>query len=149
MGPALASRYGHTVIVKLVPGGAAARSRKLKPKDKILAVGSSAKKMINIFDMNIRDVVNMIRGKKGTPVYLKIMRVHKKNKEKKRKIFIVRLIRDRVHLKDQAANIHYLNRTIDGKKHKIAVLSVPSFYGDGRHGGRSVAKDVKKTSYKS
>ena len=144
IGASLSSRYGHTVIVRLIPGGSAARSGKLKPKDKILAVGPSAKKMVNIFDMHLRDIVNMIRGKKGTPVYLKVMRVYKKNKKKKRKIFTVRLIRDRVHLKDQAANVYYLDRTIDDKKYKVAVLSVPSFYGDGRSRGRSVTKDVKK-----
>ena len=149
IGASLSSRYGHIVIQRLIPGGSAARSGKVQPKDKILAVGQSAKKMINIFDMHIRDVVKMIRGKKGTPVYLKIMRIHKKNKEKKRKIFIVRLIRDRVHLKDQAANIYYLDRTINGKKHKVAVLSIPSFYGEGRSGGRSVTKDVKKLLIKA
>ena len=109
-----------------------------------MAVGQTSKKMINIFDMNLRDVVQMIRGKKGTPVYLKVMRTNKKEKEKKRKIFTVRLIRDRVQLKDQAARIYYIDRKINNKKYRVAVLQVPSFYGEGRSGGRSVTKDVKK-----
>ncbi len=150
IGASLSSRYGHTVIERLVPGGSADRSGKIKPKDKILAVGQKAKKMINIFDMNIRDVVNMIRGRKGTPVYLKIMRTNKKGKTKKTKIFTVRLIRDRVHLKDQAADIYYFDQKRNGRTHKVAVLTVPSFYGAGRRsGGRSVTKDVKRLLLKA
>lgn len=141
IGASLSTKYGHTVIEKLIQGGAATRSRKLKAKDKILAVGQEPKKMVNIFDMDLRDVVSMIRGKKGTPVYLKIMRVSKKEKKK---IFTVRLIRDRVNLEDQAASIYYFDREKDGKKVKVGVLLLPSFYGEGRSGGRSVTEDVKK-----
>ena len=137
IGATLSTKYGHTVIERLIAGGAAARSQELKSKDKILAVGQSAKQMINIFDMDLRDVVSMIRGKKGTSVYLKIMRVDKK---KSKKIFTVRLIRNRVNLEDQAASVFYLKR----KKNKIAVILLPSFYGDGRSRGRSVTEDVKK-----
>ncbi len=141
IGASLSARYGHTVIERLIPGGAAARSGKLKSKDKILAVGQNPKQMINIFDMDLRDVVSMIRGRKGTPVYLKIMRADKK---KAKKIFTVRLVRDRVHLEDQAADIFYFQKEKAGKKYKVAVLHVPSFYGDGKRGGRSVAKDVRR-----
>ena len=141
IGASLSTKYGHTVIERLIPGGAAGRSGKLKSKDKILAVGQKPKNMVNIFDMDLRDVVNMIRGKKGTPVYLKIMRVSKK---KKKKIFTVRLIRDRVNLEDQAASLYYFDRKSGNKKVKVGVILLPSFYGEGRSGGRSVTEDVKK-----
>ena len=141
IGASLSTRYGHTIIEKLIPGGAAARSGQLKAKDKILAVGQKAKKLVNVFNMDLRDVVTMIRGKKGTPVYLKIMRMGKK---KKKKIFTVRLIRDRVNLEDQAASIYYFDRKIGNKKHKVAAILLPSFYGEGRTGGRSVTEDVRE-----
>ena len=141
IGASLSTKYGHTIIEKLIPGGAAARSGKLKNKDKILAVGQSSKGMINIFDMDLRDVVSMIRGKKGTPVYLKIMR---KEDGKDKKIFTVKLVRDRVHLEDQAAAIYYFDREKNGEKVKVGVLQLPSFYGEGRSGGRSVTTDVKQ-----
>ncbi len=137
IGASLSSKYGHTVIERLIPGGAAARSGKLKSKDKILAVGQSAKKMVNIFDMDLRDVVSMIRGEKGTDVYLKI-------KRKNKKIFTVRLVRDRVNLEDQAASIFYFDRKRNNKTYKIGVIMLPSFYGEGRSGGRSVTEDVQK-----
>ena len=140
VGASLSTRYGHTIIERLLPGGAAIRSGKIKVKDKILAVGQSEKKMVNIFDMDLRDVVSMIRGKRGTPVYMKILR---KEKKKKRKIFTVRLIRSRVNLEDQAADIFYFDKKVNGKKYKIGLIWVPSFYGENRDGGRSVTDDVK------
>ena len=140
VGASLSTRYGHTIIERLLPGGAAERSGKLKVKDKILAVGQSEKKMVNIFNMDLRDVVSMIRGKRGTSVYMKILR---KEKKKKRKIFTVRLIRDRVHLEDQAADIFYFDKKVNGQKYKIGLIWLPSFYGENRDGGRSVTDDVR------
>ena len=146
IGASLSSKYGHTIIERLIPGGAAARSGRLHSKDKILAVGQTKNTMVNIFDMSLRDVVSMIRGKKGTPVYLKILRpVSKKNKKQgKVKIFTVRLIRNKVNLEDQAASLFYLDKKIGKKTYKIGVLSVPSFYGEVGVRGRSVSKDIKK-----
>ncbi len=140
VGASLSTRYGHTIIERLLPGGAAERSGKLKAKDKILAVGQSEKKMVNIFDMDLRDVVSMIRGKKGTSIYMKILR---KEKKKKRKVFTVRLIRGRVNLEDQAADIFYFDKKIKGETYKIGLIWLPSFYGENRDGGRSVTDDVR------
>ena len=141
IGASLSAQYGYTVVERLVPGGAADRSGKLKPKDKILAVGQRARKMVNIFDMDLRDIVTMIRGKKGTPVYLKILR---KGKGKDNKIMTVRIVRDRIHLEDQAADIFYFEREWNNKTHTVGVVRLPSFYGEGRFGGRSVTKDIKR-----
>ncbi len=156
IGATLYNRYGHTTIERLLPGGAAARSGKLKAKDRILAVGQARSKLVNVFDMDLRDVVSLIRGRKGTPVYLKILRSVKKNKilkekktksKKENKVFTVRVIRDRISLKDQAASVFYFDRPLkkgDGRTKKVAVLMVPSFYVEGRLGGRSVSRDIKK-----
>ena len=141
IGASLSSRFGYTTIEKLIPGGAAASSNKLKAKDKILAVGQSPDKLVEIFGERIEDVVSIIRGPRGTSVYLKISRVEKNGKNK---IFVVRLIRDRVELKEEAAGISY--HTVKGKKgikYKLGLIKVPSFYGSGIF-SKSVSHDVKK-----
>ena len=160
IGASLSSRYGYTQIEKLMPGGAAIKSGKLEPKDKIIAIGQSADKMVNIYDVDLREVVSMIRGKSGTAVYLKILRIKKKDKNAKnsdeteapehltrqneRKVFTVRLVRSKVDLTEQAASIYYFDKLIEDKKHKIGIIRLPSFYGEGRRGGKSAAKDIKK-----
>ncbi|MCY4321411.1 MAG: S41 family peptidase [Bdellovibrionaceae bacterium] len=140
IGASLSSRFGYTIVEKLVPGGVAARSKKIQIKDKILAVGQSKNKMINIFGERIEDVVSIIRGRRGTSVYLRISRPQKTGQNK---VFIVKLIRDRINLKEDEAKITYHNiNDNEGNKYKIGLLKVPSFYGSGFM-GRSVTQDVK------
>ena len=64
----LSNDNGFTVIEELIPGGSAERSGLLKPKDKIIAVTQEGGKPVDVIDIDLRDVVKMIRGKKGTKV---------------------------------------------------------------------------------
>ena len=141
IGATLSSRFGYTVVEKLTPGGAAEKSKKIKEKDKILAVGQNSKNLVNIFGEGIEDVVSIIRGKKGTPVYLKISR--KQEKKEQNKVFIVKLIRSQIELKEKAASISYHNLKRGRKSYKIGLIQVPSFYGSNFL-GKSVSRDVKK-----
>lgn len=141
IGATLSSQDGFTVIEALVPGGAAARSGQLEPQDKIMAVGQGDKgPMENVVELDLRDVVRKIRGKKGTKVRLSILRKQADGK----KSFAVTLVRDQIKLEDEAASIIYQDRTVDGKKEKIGIINFPSFYADSRRGGRSSAADLKK-----
>ena len=141
IGATLSSQDGFTVIEQLIVGGAAYRSSQLKPKDKIISVGQGSEgKFENVIEMDLRDVVRLIRGAKGTTVRLTILR--KAGKDTKR--FIVNLVRDKIKLEDEAAAIHYIDRKVNGKKKKIGLLNLPSFYADNRRRGRSSAKDMKR-----
>lgn len=141
IGATLSSQDGFTVIEALVPGGPAARSSLLEPQDKIIAVGQGERgAMENVIEMDLRDVVRKIRGEKGTKVRLAILR--KKGEGKKR--FEITLVRDQIKLEDEAASILYQDKDVNGVKKKIGVINFPSFYSDGRRGGRSSAADMKK-----
>ncbi|MEY4617130.1 MAG: tail-specific protease [Pseudomonadota bacterium] len=138
IGATLSSQDGFTVVEALVPGGAAARSGQIQPQDKIVAVAQGEEgKLENVIELDLRDVVSRIRGKKGTKVKLLILR---KNADKKEK-FEVTLVRDKIKLEDEAANIYYLDRVINGQKKVLGVINLPSFYAGG---GRSSAADMKK-----
>lgn len=140
IGATLSSQDGFTVVDDLIPGGPAFRSGLIDPQDKILAVGQGNGPMENVIEMELRDVVKKIRGKKDTKVRLSILR--KKGGTAKR--FEVSLIRDQIKLEDQAASIIYMDKEVNGVKKKIGVINFPSFYSDARRGGRSSAADVKK-----
>ncbi len=139
IGATLSSKDGFTTIEQLIPGGAAFLSGKLKTKDIIMAVGQDAGEYVNVVEMDLRDVVRMIRGPKNSKVRLKILR---KGKETER--FEVTLVRDKIKLEDEAAVIEYSERVVNGEKKKIALLTLPSFYSDNRPDGRSATKDVKR-----
>lgn len=124
IGAALRSDLGFTYIESLIPGGAAERSEKLQPKDKIIAVAQDKEEPVSTIDMDIRDVVKLIRGKKGTKVTLTILR-----ESPKTRTLDVTIVRDRVDVAQQAAKIDYETRTVGKKSWQIGVLELPSFYG--------------------
>jgi len=141
IGATLSSQDGFTVIEQLIPGGAADASGKLKPKDRIIAVAQGKDAPFqNVIEMELRDVVKLIRGPKGTEVRLKILR--KTAKEPTR--FELTLNRDKIKLEDEAATMTYIDKEIGGQKLKVGLLNLPSFYADNRKNGPSAATDMKK-----
>jgi carboxyl-terminal processing protease len=139
IGAVLSSRDGYTVVEEIVPGGAADHSGRLKPKDKIIAVGQASGDMVDVIDMDLRDVVRMIRGRKGTAVRLAVLR-QGANTER----FMVRLVRDKIDLEEQAAKLTFHTVDRDGHKLKLAVIDLPSFYGDKSPGARQATDDVRR-----
>lgn len=138
IGAVLTSRDGYTTIEKIVPGGPASRHGKLKTKDKIIAVSQGDKgDPVDVIDMSLRDVVRLIRGKKGTVVKLTVLRQGEKTETLQFSI-----VRDKIDLKEQAAKVRYEKRTVDGRTLNFAVLDLPSFYG-GQSGQRQCDEDVK------
>ncbi len=138
IGASLSNDDGFTVIQELIPGGAAARSNLLLPKDKIIAVSDKdTGMMVNVIDMDLKDVVKMIRGKAGTTVKLTILR---EKPEVQR--LNVSLVRSKVQLEDDAAKVEMIDRTVDGKKYKLARIELPGFYGGPKRTDRSSYKDV-------
>ncbi|MGE3758840.1 MAG: S41 family peptidase, partial [Pseudobdellovibrionaceae bacterium] len=141
IGATLSSQDGFTVVEQLVPGGAAARCNCIQTQDKIVAVGQGETgKLENVIEMDLRDVVRKIRGEKGTKVRLTLLRKTGDSRER----ITVSLERDKIKLEDEAAQVHYIDKAINGEKKKIAILNLPSFYADSKRGGRSSASDLKK-----
>jgi carboxyl-terminal processing protease len=137
IGAALSSDTGFTIIEELIPGGGAERSGLLKPKDKIIAVAQEGEKPVDIIDMDLRDVISMIRGRKGTRVTLTILRQAERTER-----FDVTIMRDKIDMKEQEAKIAYDVRTVDGRQYRFGIIDLPSFYG-GERGGKSCYEDVK------
>ncbi len=129
IGATLNSEDDTVTIVDLIPGGPAEKSGQLKPKDKIIGVGSSEKQIVDIVGIRLDEAVKKIRGPKGSTVYLQIQR----GEGEASKIFIMSLVRDKIKMADRVASSEVVN--IDGKK--VGVLKVSSFY-------RGLTADTKK-----
>jgi carboxyl-terminal processing protease len=137
IGAVLSSDTGFTIIEELIPGGGAERSGLLKPKDKIIAVAQEGEKPIDVIDMDLRDIISMIRGKKGTRVTLTILRQAVRTDR-----FDVTIMRDKIDMKEQEAKIAYEIRTVGSRQYRFGIIDLPSFYG-GEKGGKSSYEDVK------
>ena len=139
IGVALSSRDGYSVVEKVIPGGAADGLKVLEPQDKIIAVAQKEGEPVDIIDMDLRDVVRLIRGKRGTEVTLTVLRQGETSER-----FNVTIVRDKINLEEQAAKLTFEEVEIDGEKVKIAVIDLPSFYGGRDPGERQSTDDVKK-----
>ncbi|MFN3454981.1 MAG: S41 family peptidase [Pseudobdellovibrio sp.] len=140
IGATLSQEDGFTTIEALVTGGAAAKSGLLEPKDKIVAVSKKDGKMENVVDMDLQDVVKLIRGPKGTKVKLSVLRKESTGNKK----FDVELTREVVSLEDNAITIYYQDKVINGEKKKIGIINFPSFYADSSRGGKTSSADMRK-----
>src|SRR5580765_3365845 len=155
IGAELTSPDGYCTINRIIEGGPAARSKKLKEKDKIVAVAQADKPAVDVVDMNLNKVVQMIRGPKGTEVRLTIIPAGEPNSATN----TISLIRDEIKLEDQAAKAKVIDvPTTNGQTNRLGVINLPSFYGavdlggarhmelasEGAHGGRSTTADVAR-----
>ncbi len=123
IGAVLSQEDEYTVIVQIMPGSPAEKSKKLKPKDKIVAVKQEHGKFEDIIGWRLTEVVKKIKGKKGTKVVLEIER----GEGAAAKTFNVELTRDKIRLQDKEAKSK-IYTSYDGRK--IGVITISSFYTD-------------------
>lgn len=119
IGAVLQMTDDYTVIRSLVTGGPAAKSKKLKDGDRIIGVAQAGEPMVDVIGWRLDDVVELIKGRKGSKVILDILPEGKDVKS-----YTVELVRDKIRLEDRAVK----SKVITEGKDKIGVLEVPSFY---------------------
>ncbi|SUT86941.1 carboxy-terminal protease [Actinobacillus ureae] len=133
IGATLAMEDDVTSIKSLVPGAPAARSKKIAVGDKIVGVGQEKGEIEDVIGWRLDDVVDKIKGKKGSKVRLEI------EPEKGGKTKIITLTRDKVRLEDSAAKLTV--EKIAGKN--IAVIKISTFYIGLTNDVRKLLDDMK------
>ena len=109
----------YTVIRSLVAGGPASASKKLAAGDRIVGVAQDGEEVVDVVGWRLDDVVQLIKGPKGSKVKLEIL-----PEGKNKKSYDVTIVRDKIRLEDRAAKSSV--KRAQGKK--IGVIEVPSFY---------------------
>ncbi len=144
IGVALSERDGYAVAEEIIRDGATWKYNSaacttetdLRPKDKILEVRPKPDATpVDVVEMPLRKVVSLIRGKKGTKVGLTVLRSAEKT-------FDITIERDAIDLGEQAAKLRFEEVESGGRKLKLALLSLPSFYGDSGTNRRQSTVDV-------
>ena len=138
IGVALSSKDGYAVVERIIPGGATDKASALKPGDKIIAVAQENEESVDIIDMSLRDVVAIIRGERGTKVQITFLR-----KTDTTERLEVEITRDRVTIADSAASVEFEEVEIGGETRKLAILDLPTFYGDSDPNKRQSGRDVR------
>lgn len=144
VGAVLQAQDEYVVFRTIMPGSPAEKSGQIKVGDRVLAVGQGESgPMVDVVGWRIDDVVAKIRGAKGTVVRLDVQAADE-GPDGARKI--VRIVRDKVKLEEQAAS----RRIIETGGKRIGVIELPTFYLDfeaARRGDpdvRSATSDVRK-----
>ncbi|MGH8021497.1 MAG: carboxy terminal-processing peptidase [Opitutaceae bacterium] len=149
IGALLSSEDGTCVIKELIPGGPAILSKEIDVNDKIVGVTETpGSEPVDVIGMNLRKIVNMIRGEKGTPITLTIVPSDAAAGGVQKE---VTLTRDLVQLNASRAKaaIHEVPAH-DGSLMPIGVIDIPSFYGPvddpapGEEPSASVTQDVEE-----
>jgi len=127
IGAVLRTDEDYTEVVRLVPAGPADKAGTLKPADRIIGVGQGEKgALIDVVGWRLDDVVELIRGPKGSIVRLEI----EPSSGEDSKSRVITITRNTVQLEEQSAQKKLLTLTQGGAAYKIGVIEIPTFYVD-------------------
>ena len=132
IGAVLSYDEDYTVIRSLVPGGPADKTEKLKPEDKIIGVAQDDEEFVDVIGWRLDDVVDLIKGPKGTTVRLQYLSGTDTHGTPK----VVEIVRDKVKLEDRAVKSEVFEADYSDLQSKIGVVEIPSFYNN-------LSQDVK------
>jgi carboxyl-terminal processing protease len=148
IGAVLQEKDEYTMIRELVPGGPAAQSGKIKVGDRVIGVGQGANSTpVDVVGWRIDDVVRLIRGTKDSVVLLEILPADAGPDAQHTRIT---LVRDKITLDKQAAQKSILQVKTGEVKHKVGVITLPTFYQDfdarvkGDKDYKSATRDVAR-----
>ena len=149
IGAELMSEDGYCTIRRLLPGGPAEKSKKIKEKDRIVEVAQSNQPPVDVVDMSLSKAVQLIRGPKGTEVRLTVIPAGESSSRRQ----IITLTRDEIKLEDQEAKAKVID--VPGRAGagslRLGVIDLPSFYATfnpmslrGKAEAKSTTDDVSK-----
>jgi len=146
IGAVLRAETEYTVIQRTIAGGPAKQSGQIHSGDRIVGVAQGLDGgMEDVIGWRLQDVVDKIRGPKGSVVRLQILPKSAGSDGKTREISIVR---NEIKLEDQAAKSYVIDDMDSAPGKRIGVIEIPAFYRDfraesnGDKNFRSTMRDV-------
>jgi carboxyl-terminal processing protease len=148
IGAVLRADNEYTVIQRTIPGGPARQSGQIHTGDRIVGVAQGIDgEMADVIGWRLQDVVDKIRGPKGSVVRLQTL---PKSEAAGGRMREVSLVRNEIKLEDQAAQHFIIDGPDNAPSLKVGVIEVPAFYRDfraessGQRDFRSTTRDVRQ-----
>lgn len=145
IGAVLRAEHEYTVVQRVVPGGPAELDGRLQAEDRVIGVGQERHGAItDVIGWRLDDVVDLIRGPKGSIVRLEVLPGDSGGAGPSRTIAITR---DKIKLEEQAAKSQVIE--LDNGM-RLGSVEIPAFYSDfaararGKKDYRSTTVDVRK-----
>ena len=134
IGARLTKRNQEIEIVEIISGGPVWRDKLIEPGDKILKVAQVNETPVDVVGMRLDDVIKLIKGPKGTQVFLTIKKVDGSTQ-------VIPITRDIIELEEAFAK----STIIEKNDLRFGLIHLPRFYVDFKdYGSRNAATDVKK-----
>ena len=147
IGAQLTSEDEYTKVAELIKGGPAEQAGELKAGDRIIGIAQGEDgEMQDVIGLRLDDVVDQIRGEKGTLVRLSFIPAEATSEAAAREI---RITRDTVELSEQFARSEIIEVEVEDDVYQVGVITLPAFYFDfeaaaaGLPNYRSSARDVR------
>jgi len=146
IGAVLRGDNDYTQVVKVITGGPADLSGELGADDRIIGVGQGKDaKIVDVIGWRLDDVVDLIRGPKGTMIRLEVLAkgIGSEGPSK-----IVTMTREKIKLEEQDASSSIID--VPETDSRIGVINLPTFYIDfaaqaeGKKDYTSTSRDVRK-----
>lgn len=148
IGAQLTQQLDYTKVADIIPGGPAYKSKRLQKDDKIIGVAQGDnEEFVDVIGWRLDEVVQKIRGPKGSVVRLQII---KHNNDINSMPDTIRLVRDKIKLEKSAAKGEVIPLTEGNETFNLGVISIPSFYlnfdemNSGVKDYKSTTRDVRK-----
>lgn len=125
IGAVLQTDDEYTKVVSVVTGGPADKQGELQPGDRIVGVAQGDASFVDVIGWRVDDVVELVRGEKGSVVRLNVL-----PEASKIDMHEIRITRDTVKLEDSSAKSEIVEVEQNGTTHKIGVIDLPAFYID-------------------
>ncbi len=146
IGALLRTDGDYTLVERIIPGGPADLSDLLHASDRIIGIAQQDEKEFkDVVGWRLEEVVELIRGAKGTKVSLQIL---PGDEGQNAKIKEIQITRDKIKLEEQAAKSEVIHIKDSKQDYKIGVIDIPAFYIDfqayqrGDSDYRSTTRDV-------
>lgn len=148
IGAALQTENEYTVVRRVIAGGPAAMSEQVSVDDRIVGVGQGkTKEIVDVVSWPLNDVVDLIRGPKGSTVRLKVLLAGAPEGSPPE---VITLVRDKIKLEESAAKSSIVDVPGPDKTQRFGVIDLPTFYLDsaglsqGLPDYRSTTRDVRR-----
>lgn len=133
IGARLSKQQDHTKIVEIISGGPVWRAQNLEVGDEILKVGQEGEENpVDIVGMRLDDAIKLIKGPKGSKVFLTIKKVDGTLQK-------IEVVRDVVELEETYAK----SATVQKGRLNYGIINLPKFYVDFEdYDKRNAASDI-------
>ena len=127
IGVGITYKSGYLIVDHVHSGGPADKAG-LQAGDIILAIGQEKNQLRDIYEKHIDNSIQLIRGIRGTPVYMELLRKGNQGQEHRIKVKVIRDIVKFNRPGQLGTSLFIIDKFSNEKQYKIGIIKISHFY---------------------